>query len=127
MNASAPPRVLIVDDESNITISLSYFLQREGFEVLSARDGEEGWEMAKAHHPDIIMLDVMMPKRDGFALCKMLRAEPMFAKIKVIMLSAKDRPSQVKHGLACGADAYITKPFRLQEVLEQIRAVSLTQ
>ena len=114
-------RVLIADDESNIVISLEYLLRREGFEVIVAVDGEEALAKARAERPDIVLLDVMMPKMNGFDVCQALRADPELAAMRILMLTAKGRDTVVSKGLGLGADAYVTKPFSTKDLVAQVR------
>lgn len=120
-NTATRPTVLIVDDEPNIVLSLEFLLKREGFNVFSAGDGETGWTMAQSNAPAVILLDVMLPKRDGYELCQMLRTAPHLSQTKIIMLSAKGRDEEICQGMAIGADAYMTKPFSTQAVVNKIR------
>jgi DNA-binding response OmpR family regulator len=112
---------LIVDDEPNIVISLEYLMKKEGFEVAVATDGEAALLKAASIVPDLILLDVMMPKKSGFEVCEALRADPALAAVKIIMLTAKGRETEVAKGLALGADMYITKPFSTKELVLQIK------
>ena len=116
-------RILIIDDEPNIVISLEYLMKKEGFEVMVATDGEAALRVAATFLPDLILLDVMMPKKSGFEVCQALRADSALAAVKVIMLTAKGRESEVTKGLALGADAYITKPFSTKELMLQIKSL----
>jgi DNA-binding response OmpR family regulator len=116
-------KVLIADDEQNIVISLEFLLRREGFEVLIASDGEEALIKLRAEKPDIILLDVMMPKMNGFDVCQAIRADPDLADMRVLMLTAKGREAEVSKGLGLGADAYMTKPFSTKELVVQVRAL----
>lgn len=116
-------RVLIVDDEPNIVISLEYLIKKEGFEVAVATDGEAALQQAADFVPDLILLDVMMPKKSGFEVCQALRADPAQAAVKIIMLTARGRETEVAKGLALGADAYITKPFSTKELVLQIKSL----
>jgi len=116
-------RVLIVDDEPNIVISLEYLIKKEGFEVAVATDGEAALQQAADFAPDLILLDVMMPKKSGFEVCQALRADPAQAAVKIIMLTARGRETEVAKGLALGADAYITKPFSTKELVLQIKSL----
>ncbi len=116
-------KVLIADDEPNIVISLEFLLRREGFEVLVAVDGEEALAKARAEKPDLVLLDVMMPKMNGFDVCQALRADPELAGMRVLMLTAKGRDTEVSKGLGLGADAYVTKPFSTKELVTQIRSL----
>ncbi len=115
-------RILIVDDEPNIVISLEYLMKREGYEVTIAPDGEAALEAAGATPPpDLVILDVMLPRMNGFEVCRRLRAEPRLAGIKILMLTAKGRESEVARGLDLGADAYVTKPFSTRELVARVR------
>ena len=116
-------RVLIVDDEPNIVISLEFLMKREGYEVLVARDGEEGLTAIRDQRPDLVVLDVMMPKRNGFEVCEAVRADPELAGVRILMLSAKGREAEVKKGLALGADAYVTKPFSTRELVDRVKSL----
>jgi DNA-binding response OmpR family regulator len=116
-------RILIVDDEPNIVISLEYLMKKEGFQVAVATDGEAALQMAAEFSPNLILLDVMMPKKSGFEVCQALRADPSRAGVKIIMLTAKGREAEATKGLALGADAYITKPFSTKELVVQIKSL----
>ena len=116
-------RILIVDDEPNIVISLEYLMKKEGFQVVVATDGEAALQLASEFLPDLILLDVMMPKKSGFEVCQALRADPAMAAIKIIMVTAKGRETEVAKGLALGANAYITKPFSTKELVLQIKSL----
>jgi DNA-binding response OmpR family regulator len=114
-------RVLIVDDEPNIVISLEFLLKREGFEVSIARDGEEGLAAIRAAPPELVILDVMMPKLDGFAVLSAVRADPALAGTRVLMLTAKGREAEQKKGMELGANAYMPKPFSTHELIAKVR------
>ncbi|MBK7236518.1 MAG: response regulator [Sterolibacteriaceae bacterium] len=116
-------KVLIVDDEPNIVISLEFLMKREGFEVSIARDGEEALRKVEESVPDLILLDVMMPKKSGFEVCQQLRGNPAYAGLKIIMLTAKGRDTEVTKGLDLGADAYMTKPFSTKELAAQVKSL----
>lgn len=116
-------KVLIADDEQNIVISIEFLLRREGFEVVVASDGEAALVKARAEKPDLVLLDVMMPKMNGFDVCQALRADPELAGMRVLMLTAKGRETEVSKGLGLGADAYMTKPFSTKELVAQVRAL----
>lgn len=112
--------VLIVDDEPNIVLSLQFLMKKAGFDVRVARDGEEALtEIARAP-PDLVLLDVMMPKRDGFDVCQTIRSNPDWVGTRIILLTAKGRDIEREKGLALGADDYITKPFSTRDVLAQV-------
>lgn len=114
-------RILIVDDEPNIAISVEFLMRREGFEVLVARDGEDGLARIRADRPDLVVLDVMMPKLDGFEVCRAVRADPTLAGVRILMLTAKGRPAEIAKGLSLGADAYIPKPFSTRELVAKVK------
>jgi DNA-binding response OmpR family regulator len=114
-------KVLIVDDEQNIAISVEFLMRREGFEVLVAHDGEEGLRRIRTEKPDLVVLDVMMPKLDGFEVCKAVRADANLAGVRILMLTAKGRPAEVTKGIALGADDYIPKPFSTRELVAKVR------
>jgi DNA-binding response OmpR family regulator len=117
-----PQSVLVVDDEANILLSLEFLMKKAGYEVRLARDGEEALaEIGKAR-PDLVLLDVMMPKRNGFDVCEAIRANPEWRAVRVILLTAKGRDIEREKGLALGADDYITKPFSTREVVERVTA-----
>ena len=111
-------RILIVDDEPSIVISLEYLMKREGHETAAAIDGEAALEALATWSPDLVILDVMLPRMNGFEVCQRMRADPRWRAIKVIMLTARGREPEVARGLAVGADAYVTKPFATKELLE---------
>jgi len=112
-------KVLIVDDEPNIVTSLTFIMKKAGFEIAVARDGDEALAEVERFRPDLVLLDVMMPTRDGFEVCQMLRAAGQ-AQLKIILLTAKGRESEVAKGLAIGADAYVTKPFSTRDLVDQV-------
>jgi len=114
-------KILIVDDEPNIVISLEFLMRREGFEVTVARDGEEALGAIAHENPDLVLLDVMMPKFNGFEVCEKVRANPDHAGVRIIMLTAKGREAEVSKGLSLGADGYITKPFSTRDLVEQVK------
>ncbi|TSE36473.1 response regulator transcription factor [Tepidimonas charontis] len=114
-------RVLIVDDEPNILISLEFLMKRAGYEVRTARDGEEGLDAVMQWRPDLVLLDVMMPRKSGFDVCQAIRADASLAGLRVVMLTAKGRDADVAKGLALGADAYLTKPFATQDLVQRVR------
>lgn len=115
--------VLIVDDEPNIVLSLKFLIAQQGYEVRAAYSGEEALQSLRAQVPDLILLDVMMPKPDGYEVCQKIRATPEWKDIPVIMLTAKGRDVERQKGLAMGADDYITKPFATHELVSKVRAM----
>ena len=122
MTSKGTPRVLIVEDEPNIVLSLEILLQRAGYETTSAGDGEEALELIRRTHPDVVLLDIMLPKRNGYEVCRSVKSEPTLSSIAIIMLTAKGQEVEMLKGLELGASAYITKPFGNAEVLEAVRA-----
>jgi len=119
----AKGRILVVDDEIYIVHILDFSLGMEGYEVLTALDGEQALEKARAEKPDLIVLDIMMPKLDGYETCKLLKADTNTKDIPVILLSAKGRNVDQKIGFEVGADDYITKPFSPRKLVERINAI----
>lgn len=116
-------RILIADDEQNIVISLEFLMKREGYEVLVAQDGAEAVDMIRAEMPDLVLLDVMMPRKTGFEVCQEVKADPALKSVSILMLTAKGRDTEVAKGLALGADAYMTKPFSTRELVEKVRSM----
>jgi DNA-binding response OmpR family regulator len=116
-------RIVIADDEPNLVISIEYLLQREGFEVTVARDGEEALEAIKRVRPHLAVLDVAMPRRSGFEVCQLLRADEAHRALKIVLLTARGRSDDVAKGLALGADAYLVKPFSPKELALQVHAL----
>ena len=114
-------KVLIADDEPNIVISLEYLMRREGYEVKVARDGEEALTLIRNDRPDLVLLDAMMPGKTGFEVCQQVRAEERLNQVRILMLTAKGRETDITKGKALGADAYIVKPFSTRELAEQVR------
>lgn len=116
-------KILIADDEPNIVISLEYLMKRQGFEVSVARDGQEALDMVESVMPDLILLDVMMPHKNGFEVCQALRAQPRFADVRIVMLTAKGRDTDIAKGMAMGANAYMTKPFATRDLVEKVHGL----
>jgi len=117
--------VLIVDDEPNIVLSVEFLMKREGFEVKTAGDGHAAIEMLAQSRPDLVILDVMMPRKNGFEVCAEVRADPALHGLPILMLTAKGREAEMKKGLALGADAYITKPFSTHELVAKVKELLL--
>lgn len=114
------PKILVADDEPNIVISLEYLLKREGYNVVIARDGQEAVDAIVREQPDLVLLDVMMPKKTGFEVCQEVRAIESVQGTKILMLTAKGRDTDVAKGMALGADAYMTKPFATRELVQKV-------
>jgi two-component system, OmpR family, alkaline phosphatase synthesis response regulator PhoP len=115
--------VLVVDDEPNILLSLRYLMTQSGYEVRTARDGAEAMAELTQRPPDLVLLDVMMPKLDGYSICERIRANPALAETRVIMLTARGREIERQKGFALGADDYITKPFSTKDAMARVAAV----
>ncbi len=113
----------MVDDEANILLSLQYLMTQAGYEVRTATDGDEALQAVEDAPPDLILLDVNMPKRSGFEVCQTIRANSAWSQVRVVMLTAKGRDIEKEKGLALGADDYITKPFSTQEVVAKVNAM----
>jgi DNA-binding response OmpR family regulator len=112
--------ILIADDEPNIVLSLEFLLQEAGYRTEVARDGQEALDALARQVPDLILLDVMMPRLSGFDVCQRVRENPAWRAIRVVMLSAKGREVEIRKGLALGADAYVTKPFAIKDLMAEI-------
>ena len=115
--------MLIVEDEKDIIKMLDYNLKKEGFKTLSVRNGEDAIDSAKSEHPDLIILDLMLPGIDGLEVCKAIKGDSKTASIPIIMLTAKSQESDKIVGLELGADDYVTKPFSPRELIARIKAV----
>lgn len=116
-------KVLVVDDEPFICRSLSFVLLKDSYEVIQARDGQEALEMIARERPDLVFLDVMMPKVNGFDVTRQVKADPDLRATKIVLLTAKGQDSDRQTGEAAGADAYMTKPFSPTKILERARAL----
>lgn len=114
-------KVLIVDDEPNIVAALEFLLQKNGYEVKVAANGEEALAQLDDFSPDLVLLDVMVPKMSGYEVCQRMRAQPKWNGIKIVMLSARGREVEVSKGMSLGADLYVTKPFSSAELVATIR------
>lgn len=114
-------RILIADDEPNIVTSLEFLLSRAGFELRVVRDGEAALKAIAEFQPDLVLLDVMMPIRNGFEVCQIIRENAAWSNVKIVMLTAKGRDTEVSKGLALGADVYISKPFSTKALVDRVR------
>ena len=119
-------KILIVDDEPNIVMSLEYAFKKKSFEVFIARDGTEALEIARQEAPNVILLDIMMPKMDGYETLKKIKENKQLKDTKVIFLSAKSKLADVEKGLDMGADSYITKPFSIKKVVGNVEEMITT-
>ena len=113
-------KILIVDDEPNIVMSLEFLMKKQGHEVRVAGDGDQALDAAVEFAPDLVLLDVMLPRRSGYEVCQVLRARAESRHVKIIMLTAKGREVEMTKGLALGADAYVTKPFSTRELVDRV-------
>jgi DNA-binding response OmpR family regulator len=113
-------KVLIVDDEPNIVTALEFLLQKNGYAVKVAANGEDALAQLDQFKPDLVLLDVMMPKVSGYDVCQRMRMQPQWRHIKIVMLSAKGREVEVSKGMSLGADLYVTKPFSSTELVTTI-------
>ena len=116
-------RILIVDDEPNIVVPLEFLMKREGYEVAVAEDGQAALDALAAKAPDLVSLDVMLPKMSGFDVCRQIRADARWRGLKILMLTAKGRESEMQKGLELGADAYVTKPFSTRDLVARVRTM----
>ena len=113
--------VLIVEDDANIVLSLTHLLEHDGYTVKVASDGEQALDAVEQWRPALVLLDVMLPGKDGFEVCRAIRSTPSVRDTRIVMLTARGGAADVDRGLALGADAYITKPFSNKDLLAQIR------
>ncbi len=118
-----PQTILVVEDEPNIVESLSFLMKKAGFIVRVARDGNSAVRTIESEAPDLVLLDIMMPRRDGYEVCRTIRANPDWDNVRIIMLSAKGRDFDRRKGLELGADDYITKPFSTREIVERVQEI----
>ena len=114
-------RVLIAEDEPNIVTSLEFLMSQVGHEFRTAVNGEDALRLAAEFRPDLMLLDVMLPLKSGFDVCRTVRGDEALKQMKIVMLTAKGRETEVAKGLALGADAYITKPFATRELLDTVK------
>jgi DNA-binding response OmpR family regulator len=113
--------ILVVDDEPNIVLSLEFLLKQEGFRVRTVANGEAALAAIAQEPPDLVLLDVMIPGRDGYAVCQEIRSNPAWRDMRIIMLTAKGGDMQREKGLSLGANEYVTKPFSTRELVERVR------
>jgi len=114
-------KILIADDEPSIVAAVEFLLQRNGYDVCVARDGEEALRLIETSHPDLVLLDVMMPRKSGYEVCMRMRERADWRDIKIIMLSARGRDAEVSRGMSAGADVYVIKPFSTRELMAKIK------
>ena len=116
-----PKRVLVVDDDENTRRFLTVALVENGYEAITAEDGDEGYRKVQETTPDLILLDVMMPKKTGFEVCQEVRQDESLKGTLILMLTAKGRETDVVKGMALGANAYMTKPFSTRDLVGRVR------
>jgi len=114
-------KILIVDDAPNIVLSLEFLMKQEGFEVRSEEDGEAALKAVAEQKPDLILLDLMIPKKDGYEVCQTIRNNPDWQDIIIIMITAKGREVEKEKGMALGADDYVTKPFATRDLVDRVK------
>lgn len=115
--------VLVVEDEPNIVLSLQFILKQAGFTVRVARDGEQALRAIDDYVPDLVLLDIMLPRQNGFTVCEQVRANPACRNVKIIMLSAKSREADKERAIALGADEFVTKPFSTRDLSRMVREI----
>lgn len=118
--AAKGKKILIVDDEPSIVLSLEFLMEKAGYTVFTAGDGESAMDKARTEKPDLVLLDINLPGRSGFEICQSMRENPAWKDVRIVMLTAKGRDVDREKGFAMGADDYITKPFSTQEVVDTI-------
>jgi len=116
-------RILIVDDEPNIVFALELLMKREGYEVRSVGDGQKAFDTVREFMPNLIILDIMMPKMDGYEVCQRIRADASLKDVLIVMLTARGREVEKEKGLALGADYYVTKPFSTRELMMKVKEI----
>ena len=116
-----PASVLVVDDEPNIVLSLEFLMRQAGYDVRVARDGDAALAAIATQVPDLVLLDLMIPRRDGYEICQAIRQDPGCARTKIVMLTARSREIEREKGLALGADDYVTKPFSTRDLVDRVR------
>ena len=116
-------KIVIAEDEPDIRDLITFTLRFAGYEVIAGSNGEEGYELTKLEKPDLVLMDVRMPRLTGYEACKRIKADPELAHIPVIFLSAKGQESEISSGLEAGAEEYLLKPFAPDQLTEQIRSV----
>ncbi len=113
--------VLVVEDEPNIVDSLSFLMKRAGYEVRVARDGDAALRTMQAKTPNLVLLDVMLPRRDGYDVCRSIRANSQWDSVKIMLLTAKGREIDRRKGIELGADDYVTKPFSTRDIVKRVK------
>ena len=114
-------KVLVVEDETNILIPIRFLLEKNGYRVMAVQDGEAVMDALVSFQPDLVLLDIMLPRMDGFEVCQMIRSHPDWRDVKIVFLTAMGRDMDVSKGLSMGGDSYITKPFSNSAIIECIK------
>lgn len=115
--------ILVVDDEPALQRLMAFVLQRQGYSLLTASNGDEALEIVRSHHPDLVILDIMMPRRDGYEVAEIMRADPDLAETPIVMLSARAQEEDVERGITAGVNSYVTKPFEPEKLTEIVAAL----
>jgi DNA-binding response OmpR family regulator len=118
-----PKEILIVDDEPGIVVPIQFLMEQQGYHVMTAQRGDEALDLIYKYKPDLVLLDIMLPGIDGFKVCEIVRLNPNYREMKILFLSIKDREVYITKCLALGADAYITKPFSNDKLVEKIKVL----
>lgn len=116
-------KIVIAEDEPDIRELIAFTLRFAGYEVITGNNGEEGYQLTKLERPDLVMLDVRMPKLTGYEACKRIKSEPELAATPVIFLSAKGQENEIEQGLAAGAEEYLLKPFAPDQLVDRVKSV----
>jgi DNA-binding response OmpR family regulator len=116
-----PKKVLIVDDEPGIIVALQFLMEQNGYATMVAFSGEEAMEAVAKHHPDLMLLDIMLPVVDGFEVCQRVRENPNWNNIRIVLVTALGNEANVTKGLDLGADAYVTKPFSNADLVAKVK------
>ncbi len=116
-------KILIVDDEPSILMSLEFLMKKEGYQVFIARDGSEAFDIIENEKPNVVLLDIMMPKVDGYQVCTFVKQNPDYNNIKIVFMSAKSKEADIQKGYDLGASLYIPKPFSTRDMIAKINAL----
>jgi len=117
-----PKKILVVDDEVDLVKTIQFALEAEGYQVLVSHNGEDALNQSRKEKPDLILLDLMLPKLDGYKVCRLLKFDEQYKHIPILMLTAKTQQKDRLLGMETGADEYITKPFDMEELMEKVKA-----
>jgi len=117
-----PKKILIVDDEVDLVKTIKFSMEAEGYMVLASYNGEDALNQARKENPDLIVLDIMLPKLDGYKVCRLLKFDEQYKNIPILMLTAKTQEKDKSLGKETGADEYITKPFDMEELMKKVKS-----